>query len=225
VPTEFAGRAEAYLTQVCLPALRAAHAEGLVDAVDGFCEGIAFDPNQIERVFDVARELGLPVKLHAEQLSHTGGCALAARFGALSVDHVEYATDADARLLAASGTVAVLLPGAFYAIRETQMPPVAAFRQHNVPMALATDCNPGSSPMTSLLLAMNMGCTLFRMTPQEALDGVTVHAARALGLRDTGVIAPGMRADLAVWNVETPAELAYRIGFNPLHARIFGGTA
>lgn len=224
VPAEYKGRADAYIDDVCIPALRAAHAEGLVDAVDGFCEGIAFDTNQIMRVFDVARELGLPVKLHAEQLSHIGGTALAARYGALSVDHVEYATEADAKLLAQSGTVAVLLPGAFYAIRETQMPPVAAFRAHGVPMALATDCNPGSSPLTSLLLAMNMGCTLFRMTPEEALQAVTQHAARALGLQDTGVIAPGMRADLAIWNVETPAELAYRFGFNPLHQRIFGGA-
>lgn len=224
VPPEYKGRADAYIDTVCIPALRAAHAEGLVDAVDGFCEGIAFDTNQIARVFDLARDLGLPVKLHAEQLSHTGGTALAARYGALSVDHVEYANDADAALLAASGTVAVLLPGAFYAIRETQMPPVAAFRAQGVPMALATDCNPGSSPMTSLLLAMNMGCTLFRLTPDEALLGVTRHAARALGLRDTGTIAAGLRADLAIWNVETPAELAYRFGFNPLYQRIFGGV-
>jgi len=221
VPDDYAGRADDYLTDKCLPALAAAHAEGLVDAVDGFCEGIAFSPAQITRVFEAARALGLPVKLHAEQLSHLGGTALAARYGALSADHVEYATDADARALAAAGTVAVLLPGAFYAIRETRMPPVDAFRAHGVPIALATDCNPGSSPLTSILLAMNMGCTLFRLTPDEALRGVTVQAARALGLHDTGVIAPGMRADLAIWNVETPAELAYRIGFNPLHARIF----
>ena len=217
--------ADACIDEICIPTLRAAHAAGLVDAVDGFCENIAFTPAQIARVFTVARELGLPVKLHAEQLSHSGGTALAARFGALSADHVEYATDADAQAMAAAGTVAVLLPGAFYAIRETQMPPVDAFRAHGVPMALATDCNPGSSPLTSLLLAMNMACTLFRLTPDEALRGVTVHAARALGLNDTGAIAPGLRADLAVWNVETPAELAYRIGFNPLHQRIFGGRS
>jgi imidazolonepropionase len=225
VAADYAGRPDAYLSECCLPALRAAQAEGLVDAVDGFCEGIAFDVPQMERVFQEAAALRLPVKLHAEQLSQGGGCALAARHAALSVDHVEYATDADAALLAQSGTVAVLLPGAFYAIRETQLPPVAAFRQHGVPMALATDCNPGSSPMTSLLLAMNMGCTLFRLTPEEALAGVTRHAARALGLTDCGAIAPGMRADLALWNVETPAELAYRFGFNPLHQRIFGGSA
>ena len=215
--------ADSYIDEICIPALRAAHAQGLVDAVDGFCENIAFTPAQIARVLDVAQSLGLPVKLHAEQLSHMGGTALAAQFGALSADHVEYATEADARALAAAGTVAVLLPGAFYAIRETQMPPIKAFRAYGVPMALATDCNPGSSPLTSLLLAMNMACTLFRLTPDEALRGVTTHAARALGLRDTGAIAPGLRADLAVWNVETPAELAYRIGFNPLYQRIFGG--
>jgi imidazolonepropionase len=224
VPEDYAGRADDYLTELCLPALRAAHAEGLVDAVDGFCEGIGFDVPQMERVFQLAAELRLPVKLHAEQLSHSGGCALAARYAALSVDHVEYATAQDAGLLAGAGTVAVLLPGAFYAIRETQLPPVAAFREYGVPMALATDCNPGSSPMTSLLLAMNMGCTLFRLTPEEALAGVTRHAARALGLTDCGVIAPGLRADLALWNVETPAELAYRFGFNPLHKRLFGGS-
>jgi imidazolonepropionase len=224
VPAEYKGRADAYIDDVCIAALRAAHAEGLVDAVDGFCEGIAFDPAQIARVFDVAQGLGLPIKLHAEQLSHLGGCAMAARYDAVSVDHVEYATDADAAALAEAGSVAVLLPGAFYAIRETQMPPVNAFRQHGVPMALATDCNPGSSPLNSLLLAMNMGCTLFRLTPEEALRGVTEHAARALRLRDTGVVAPGMRADLAIWNVGTPAELAYRFGFNPLYRRIFGGV-
>lgn len=223
VPAEFAGNADTYLSDVCIPTLRAAHAEGLVDAVDGFCEGIAFSPAQIAQVFDVARELGLPVKLHAEQLSHLGGTALAARYGALSADHVEYATDEDARAMAQAGTVAVLLPGAFYAIRETQAPPVAAFREYGVPMAVATDMNPGSSPLTSLLLAMNLACTLFRLTPSEALAGVTHHAARALGLVDTGRIAPGLRADLAVWNVESAAELAYRIGFNPIHQRYFEG--
>ncbi|MFT7595823.1 MAG: imidazolonepropionase [Paracoccaceae bacterium] len=223
VPPDYAGRADDYLDQVCLPALHAAHAEGLVDAVDGFCEGIAFDPTQIARVFDAAKALGLPVKLHAEQLSHLGGTVLAAQYGAISADHVEYATDADAAALAGAGTVAVLLPGAFYTLRETQMPPVAAFRAAGVPMALATDCNPGSSPLTSLLLALNMGCTLFRLTPAEALSGVTCHAARALGLDDCGTLARGKRADLAIWDVDDPAELAYRIGFNPLHRRIFGG--
>ena len=225
VPAEYKGRPDAYLDEVSLPALRAAQVQGLADAVDGFCENIAFDAAQIERVFTEARALGLPVKLHAEQLSHQGGAALAARFGALSADHLEYATDDDARAMAASGSVAVLLPGAFYFIRETKLPPIDAFRTHGVPMALATDCNPGSSPLTSLLLTMNMACTLFRLTPDEALRGVTVNAARALGLSDCGLIAPGKRADLAVWDVETPAELAYRIGFNPLNTRIFGGRA
>lgn len=214
---------DVYLSDICIPALQAAAAEGLVDAVDGFCEGIAFSPEQIARVFDVAKALNLPVKLHAEQLSHLGGTALAARYGALSADHVEYATEEDARLMAASGSVAVLLPGAFYALRETQAPPVAAFRAHKVPMAVATDANPGTSPLTSLLLAMNMACTLFRLTPDEALRGVTEHAARALGVTDCGRLAPGLRADLAVWDVGDPAELAYRIGFNPLHSRYFEG--
>ena len=224
VPTEYAGRADAYLSEVCLPALRAAVSEGLVDAVDGFCEGIAFDANQIGGVFDVAVELGVPVKLHAEQLSNIGGTLLAARYGALSADHVEYATEEDATALANSGSVAVILPGAFYTLRETQAPPIDAFRTHGVPMALATDCNPGSSPLTSLLLAMNMGCTLFRMTPEEALRGVTQNAARALGLNDVGQVVVGQRADLAIWDADHPAELAYRIGFNPLNKRIFGGV-
>ena len=222
-PSEYKGRDDAYIDDVCIPALRAAHAEGLVDAVDGFCEGIAFDTDQIERVFRVAKGLGLPVKLHAEQLSHMGGTQLAVRYAALSVDHVEYTTENDARAMAASGSVAVILPGAFYTVRETQMPPIGHFRTHNVAMALATDCNPGSSPLTSLLLAMNMGCTLFRMTPQEALTGVTTNAARALGLSDRGSIEAGKRADLAVWDVDVPAELSYRIGFNPLSERVFGG--
>ena len=220
VPPEFAGRADDYLDQVCLPALHAAHAEGLVDALDGFCEGIAFDAAQIERLFMAARGLGLPVKLHAEQLSQMGGARLAAQYGALSADHLEHADASDAAAMAAAGTVAVLLPGAFYALRETQVPPVAAFRAAGVPMALATDMNPGSSPLTSLLLAMNMGCTFFRLTVAEALAGVTRNAARALGLADRGVIAPGMRADLCMWDVESPAELCYRIGFNPLQARL-----
>ncbi len=223
VPVEYKDRSAAYVSEVCLPALEAAHAAGLVDAVDGFCEGIAFSPEEIAVVFDRARDLGLPVKLHAEQLSHLGGTMLAARYGALSADHVEYADDADAQALARAGSVAVILPGAFYTLRETQAPPIDSFRKHGVPMALATDCNPGSSPMASLLLAMNMGCTLFRMTPEEALAGVTRNAAQALGLDDCGVIAAGKRADLAVWDVEQPAELAYRIGYNPLHRQIFGG--
>ena len=225
VPPEYAGRSDDYLEDVVLAGLRVAHAAGLVDAVDGFCEGIAFSPDQIARVFDLARDLGLPVKLHAEQLSSLGGAALAARYGAVSADHLEYADEADVVAMAATGTVAVLLPGAFYTLREARVPPVAAFRAAGVPMALATDCNPGSSPMTSLLLAMNMGCTLFRLTPAEALAGVTVHAARALGLRDQGVIRAGALADLAVWDVGDPAELAYRIGGNPLFRRYFRGQA
>jgi len=217
--------ADSYIAQTCLPALRAAHAEGLVDAVDGFCEGIAFSPAQIARVFDAAHALGLPVKLHAEQLSHLGGTALAARHGALSADHVEYATEADARALAAAGTVAVLLPGAFYTLHEAQKPPVAALRAHGVPMAVATDWNPGSSPLGSLLLAINMACTLFGLTPFEALAGTTRNAARALGLTDCGQLAPGMRADLAVWDVSDPSELSYGIGINPLWRRWFEGAA
>lgn len=215
--------ADSYIDEVCIPALHQAHAEGLVDAVDGFCEGIAFTPPQIERVFKVAKALDLPVKLHAEQLSHLGGTELVARYGGLSSDHVEYATEADARAMADAGTVAVLLPGAFYTLHETRMPPIEAFRAHGVAMALATDANPGSSPMFSLLLAVNMGCTLFRLTPEEALRGVTVNATKALGLSDCGQIAAGKRADLAVWDVKQPAELAYRFGFNPLHERWFGG--
>ncbi|WP_170328033.1 imidazolonepropionase [Ruegeria arenilitoris] len=223
VPPEYANRADAYIQEVCIPTLRAAHAEGLVDAVDGFCEGIAFTPAQIAQVFDVAQELGLPVKLHAEQLSNLGGARLAASYGALSADHIEYLDTEGVTAMAQAGSVGVLLPGAFYTLRETQVPPVDLLRQHRVPMALATDCNPGSSPLTSLLLTMNMGCTLFRMTPEEALSGVTRNAARALGISDAGTIMPGQRADLAVWNVAHPAELSYRVGFNPLHKRLFGG--
>ncbi len=223
-PAEYKGRSDTYIDEVCIPTLRAAHAQGLVDAVDGFCEGIAFDTTQIARVFDVAVELGLPVKLHAEQLSNIGGTQLAARYGALSADHVEYATDADARVLADAGTVAVVLPGAFYTLRETQVPPIQAFRDHGVPIALATDCNPGSSPLASPLLVMNMACTLFRMTPLEALLGVTAHASQALGDTQNGRIISGHDANLCVWDATHPAELAYRIGFNPLHSRIFKGS-
>lgn len=223
VPPEYAERADAYIDEVVIPTLRVAHAEGLVDAVDGFCEGIGFQPAQIARVFDVAKELGLPVKLHAEQLSNLGGAKLVASYGGVSADHIEYLDEDGVTAMAQAGTTAVILPGAFYTLRETQRPPIDLLRKHNVPMALATDCNPGSSPLTSLLLTMNMGCTLFRMTPEEALVGTTRHAAQALGLSDAGIIAPGMRADLAVWDVKHPAELSYRIGFNPLHQRIFGG--
>ncbi|MEO9904263.1 imidazolonepropionase [Nisaea sp.] len=225
VPAEYKDRADAYIDEICLPALTKAAEEGLVDAVDGFCEGIAFSPAQIERVFKRAKALGLPVKLHAEQLSDLGGTALAARYGALSADHLEYLGADGIAAMAESGTVAVLLPGAFYTLRETQLPPVQALRDAGVPIAIATDCNPGSSPLTSLLLTLNMTCTLFRMTPEEALAGVTRIAAQALGLDDAGTIEAGKRADLAVWNVKEPAELAYRIGFNPLHKRIFAGTS
>ncbi len=223
VPPEYTGRDDAYIDDICIPALRAAHAEGLVDAVDGFCEGIAFQPAQIARVFQVARELGLPVKIHAEQLSNLGGAEMAAGFGAISADHIEYLDEAGVQAMAQANMTAVILPGAFYTLRETQAPPIDLLRKHNVPMAVSTDANPGSSPMTSLLLAMNMACTLFRMTPEEAFAGVTRNAARALGMADRGMLAPGLRADLAIWDIAHPSELAYRIGFNPLHQRIFGG--
>ncbi len=224
IPEEFAGEADRYIDEVCIPTLRAAHAEGLVNAVDAFCEGIAFQPAQVARVFTVAKELGLPVKIHAEQLSNLGGAKMAAGFDALSADHVEYLDVDGVKAMAKAGTAAVILPGAFYTLRETQSPPIEVFRKHGVAMALATDANPGSSPLTSLLLAMNMGSTLFRLTPEEALAGVTRNAARALGLPDRGTIAAGQRADLAVWDINTPAELAYRIGFNPLYQRIYGGA-
>lgn len=226
VPPEYKDRADAYIDEVVLPGLDAAHAEGLVDAVDGFCEGIAFSPAQIARVFERAKALGLPVKLHAEQLSDLGGAKLAADHGALSADHLEYLSQDGIAAMAQTGTVAVLLPGAFYTLREKQLPPVDALRAAGVPIALATDCNPGSSPMSSLLLALNMGATLFRLTPEEALAGITREAAQALGLaHDLGTLEAGKVADLAVWNVETPAELTYRIGFNPLHSRIKQGAA
>lgn len=224
VPTEYAGRADAYIDEVCIPTLIEAHDLGLVDAVDGFCESIAFSPEQIERVFKTAEELGLPVKLHAEQLTNLGGTQLAARYGAISVDHIEYANEDDVKAIAASGTSAVVLPGAYYTLRESQLPPIDALRRHGVSIALATDGNPGSSPLFSPLLAMNMACTLFRLTPEEALSGVTRNAAAALRLNDCGEIRPGLRADLAVWNVKHPAELSYRIGFNSLRSRIFGGN-
>ena len=223
VPPEYTGREDAYIDEVCIPTLRLAQAQGLLDAVDAFCEGIAFQPAQVARVFDAARALGLPVKIHAEQLSNLGGAKMAAQYCALSADHIEYLDAEGAAAMAQAGTVAVILPGAFYTLRETQAPPISTLRDCAVPMALASDCNPGSSPMTSLLLTMNMACTLFRMTPEEALCGVTRNAAKALGLKDRGQIVAGARADLVVWNVEHPAELSYRIGFNPLHTRIFGG--
>ncbi|MFK7856351.1 MAG: imidazolonepropionase [Granulosicoccus sp.] len=220
VPPEYKGDADKYLDDVCIPALELAHQERLVDAVDGFCESIAFSPDQMERVFKKAKELGLPIKLHAEQLSLLGGAVLAARYGALSADHLEYLDESGVKSMANSQTVAVLLPGAFYTLRESQSPPVEMLRQYQVPMAIATDCNPGSSPMTSLLLTMNMACTLFGLTPEEALLGVTRVAAQALDVTDRGTIETGMQADFALWDVAHPSELSYRIGFNPLLERI-----
>ena len=223
IPPEFAGKAEAYIDFVCEEVLPAVHEEKLADAVDGFCENIAFSTKQISRVFDTASALGLPLKLHAEQLSNLGGTALAANYGALSADHLEYLDEAGIRAMAKSGTVAVVLPGAFYTLRETQFPPLKALRQAGVPISIATDCNPGSSPLTSLLLCMNMACTLFRMTPEEALCGVTREAAQALGIGpEVGTIEVGKKAEFAVWNVEQPAELAYRIGCNPLEEMVLG---
>ena len=223
VPPEYQGRSGAYIDEVAIPVLQHAAALGLIDAVDAFCEGIAFSPAEVDLLFTQARALGLPVKLHAEQLSDLKGAVLAARHGALSVDHLEYLGADGVAAMAAAGTVAVILPGAFYTLREVQLPPIAALRQAGVPMAVATDCNPGSSPMTSLTLAMNMACTLFRMTPLEALQGTTLHAARALGMTDCGALEQGKRADLCIWNARHPAELSYRIGATPLHARMFGG--
>lgn len=223
VPPEYPSNPDAYIDDVCIPTLHRAHAEGLVDAVDGFCERIAFSPDQIGRVFDAAQALGLPIKLHAEQLSNLGGAKLAASRNALSADHLEYLDEDGVVSMAQSGTVAVLLPGAFYALHETRKPPVPLMREHDVKMAVATDSNPGSSPLSSPLLAMNMACTLFQLTPEEALAGVTRNAAEALGVHNTGTIAVGKRADLAVWQVSHPAELSYRIGFNSLTKRIFGG--
>ncbi len=215
--------ADDYIDDVCIPALRSAHEKHLVDAVDGFCETIGFTPAQIARVFDAAKDLGLPIKLHAEQLSDQGGAQLAAKYNALSADHLEYISDAGIADMVEAGVVAGILPGAFYFLGETQKPPIEKFRAASVPMAVATDSNPGSSPMTSILLAMNMAATLFGLTPEECLRGVTVNAAWALGLTDCGRLAPGLRADLAVWDVEHPAELTYRMGDAPLHRRIFGG--
>ena len=224
LPPEAGGDRDAYIDLVAKLMLSEVAAEGLADAVDGFCEGIAFSPAQIARVFDAARAAGLPVKLHADQLSNLGGAELAARYGALSADHLEYTDEAGAVAMARAGTVAVLLPGAFYFIRETKKPPLDLFRRHGVRMALATDCNPGTSPLTSLLLTMNMAATLFGMTVEECLAGVTREAAHALGLGgEAGTLEAGKRADLAIWNVGRPAELVYRMGFNPLHARIWRG--
>lgn len=222
LPPEFAGRPNDYITEV-LRMLLQLHAQGLVDAVDAFCEGIAFSPAQTRSVFEAAHGLGLPVKLHAEQLSDSGGAALAASYEALSCDHLEWLSEDGARAMARAGSVAVLLPGAFYFLRETRVPPIDLLRQHGVPIAVSTDCNPGTSPCTSLLLMLNMACTLFRLTPQEALAGVTRNAARALGLADRGVLAPGLRADFVLWDAASPAELCYALGANPRRATFVEG--
>jgi imidazolonepropionase len=211
LPPEFAGRADEYVDAAC-GWLRELHAQGLVDAVDAFCEGIGFTPAQTRRMFEAARALGLPVKLHADQLSDLGGAALVAEFGGLSADHIEYSSEDAVRAMARAGTVAVLLPGAFHFLRETKLPPLAALRAHGVPMAVATDCNPGTSPLLSLRLAMSLACTHFKLTPLEALRGATTHAARALGLSDRGRLETGLRADFARWRVRHPSELAYWLG-------------
>ena len=224
LPPEFKDRRADFVAAVCDEWLPRVAEENLADAVDAFCEGIAFTPDEVRRCFERARKLGLPVKLHADQLSDLGGAALAAAFQGLSADHLECTDEAGVAAMARAGTVAVLLPGSFYALRETRMPPIAAFREHGVPMAVATDLNPGTSPLRSLRLAINMACTLFRLTPEDALRGVTVNAARALGLRDRGMLAVGQRADMVVWNACKPAELAYWIG-GALAARVFAGGA
>jgi len=223
LPPEFAARPDAYIDAVCdwLPRL---HAEGLVDAVDAFCETIGFTPAQTRRVFEAARALGLPVKLHAEQLSDQGGAALAAGYGALSCDHLEHLGAAGIAAMREAGSVAVLLPGAYYFLRETKLPPLQALREAGVPIAVATDHNPGTSPTLSLLLMANMACTLFRMTPLEAVQGITVNAARALGLADRGRLEAGQRADFAIWDLEHPNELAYWFGRNPCRRVVCGGS-
>jgi imidazolonepropionase len=222
LPPEFEGRADEYIDAVC-GWLAALHAEGLVDAADAFCDNIGFTPAQTQRVFEAAQALGLPVKLHAEQLSNQGGAALAARFRALSCDHLEWLSDDGVHAMAAAGTVAVLLPGAFYFLRETKLPPVAALRAAGVPIAIASDHNPGSSPGLSMLLMLSMACTLFRLTPEEALRGATVNGARALGLGDRGTLAPGQRADFVVWALDEPSELAYWFGVRPTPRVIVAG--
>jgi imidazolonepropionase len=224
LPPEFAGNTGGYIDEVVTSMLPQAHARGLVDMVDAFCETIAFSPEETARVFDKARELDLPVKLHADQLSDLNGAALAARYGALSAEHLEWTNDAGIQAMAVAGTVAVLLPGAFYQLRETKLPPIEGFRRAGVPIAIATDCNPGSAPVFSLLLMVNMACILFRLTPEEALAGVTRNAARALGRADRlGTLEAGKQADMAVWRIDRPADLAYRIGFNPLVSRVKSG--
>ena len=223
VPPEFKGDKAGYLDLVIDQMLPSLAEAGLADAVDAFCEGIAFSPEEVARLFNAAKALGLPVKLHADQLSNLGGAALAARFGALSADHLEHTDENGAEALAAAGTVAVILPGAYYFIRETQPPPIELFRRHGATMAVATDCNPGTSPLSSLLLAMNMAATLFRMTVEECLIGVTRAAAQALAKAEIGILEAGRVADLAIWDVERPAELVYRLGASPLHARVWRG--
>ena len=223
LPPEFKGREDDYINEIAIPGLKVANSEGLVDAVDGFCEGIAFNVAQIKRVFDTAIALKLPIKLHAEQLSNLGGAVMASELGALSVDHIEYLASEDTKVLAKNDTIAVLLPGAFYTLRETQFPPIQSLRDNSVKIAIASDGNPGSSPLFSILLTMNMACTLFRLTPEEALLGVTSVAGQALGLEKVGIIKEGYYADLNVWNCEHPAELSYRIGFNSLFKRIYRG--
>ena len=224
LPPEYAGRSSDYIDLVCTQMLPALAAEGLVDAVDVFCERIAFSLAETERVFQAAQALGLPVKLHAEQLSDMGGAALAARYGALSCDHIEHLSQAGIDAMREAGTVAVLLPGAYYTLRDTQLPPIAALRAAGVPMAVSTDHNPGTSPALSLLLMVNMACTLFRLTVPEALDGVTVHAARALGLQAThGAIAVGMPANFVLWDVQEAAELAYWFGQRPVRSLVRQG--
>jgi imidazolonepropionase len=224
VSPEYKGREDAYIDFICDEVLPAAASEGLVDAVDAFCERIAFSAAQTRRVFDKARTLGLPVKLHADQLSDGGGAALAARHHALSADHIEHANEFSVQAMAKEGTVAVLLPGAFYFLRETKPPPIDALRRHGVPMAIATDHNPGSSPVSSPLLVLNMACTLFRLTPEESLAGMTRHAAKALGMQAThGTLEPGKAADFALWEIDSPGELAYALGANPCVGRVRGG--
>ena len=224
LPSEYLGKADDYIELVCEQMMPVLVAEGLVDAVDVFCEKIGFSPAQTERVFQAAHKFGLPVKLHAEQLSDQSGAALTAQYQGLSADHLEYVSDAGIAAMALHGTVAVLLPGAFYFLRETKLPPIEALRKAGVTIAIATDCNPGTSPMTSLLLTMNMACTLFRMTPLEALQGVSCHAAKALGLQNVvGTLEIGKQADFALWAIDRPADLAYHIAANPCVATVFSG--
>ena len=225
MPPEMEGNKTAYIDAVCHQMLPALAKEGLADAVDAFCETIGFSADETARVFTTAQELGLPIRLHADQLTNLHGAALAAKFGALAADHLEYTDEDGVMAMRQAGTAAVVLPGAFYFLREKQMPPIDLMRRHGVPIAISTDCNPGSSPLTSLLLTMNMGATLFRLTVDECIAAMTREAARALGLFDAvGSLDAGKRCDLAIWDIERPAELVYRMGFNPLHSRVWQGT-